>query len=788
MAMNNRANGRALIGLWIVGLIICVVVIARAEFTADLSAFLPRRPTPTQQILIDQLNDGVASRSLIIAIEGAPTENLVKLSQILGQSLRETSLFTTVQNGQGQDTQADQALLFNYRFLLSPAVNPQRMSTEGLRAAIQDSLLEVASSTGLYSKALLQRDPTGESLEVIKRVIPDTSMATSNGVWVNQKQTRALLLVQTKALGSDLDGQEIAQAAITNAFTQAKASSALDAKLLFSGPGLFATQSRDTIRSEAARLSTLGTILVLGLLYLIYRSFAALLLGALPVVSGALAGIAGVALGFGSVHAMTLGFGVTLIGEAVDYAIYLFVQHKPQHDSFSAQFWPTIRLGVLTSVAGFVTLLFSGFTGLAQLGLFTIAGITVAALVTRFVLPQLMPSSFRIHRPVKLGQLLAQSVTTLQRAKWPMIGVVVMAAAFLATNVNRLWGTELSDLSPVPAKMQQLDEQLRNELGATEAGALIVIKAASQESALQLCEAVSTQLDQQISQQKLRSYEAACKFLPSQKTQLARQASLPDAASLQTRLEAALLGLPLKADKLSEFVTDVTSAKTQPLLTPANFSGTAMSLGLQALLSESGRKANLANGSPWTALISLRPVDGQALPIAALRADLPKSVHVLEIKSEADQMYRSYFDEAKTLTLAGLAAIIFLLVFFLRSTKRVLRVIVPLIAAVILVAAGIFSINGNLSLLHLIGLLLVVAVGSNYALFFDQKQTPDPTSVTDYHNMLSSLLFANLTTVVGFGLLAFSKVPVMSAIGVAVGPGALLALLLSAVFSQKNTA
>ena len=51
-----------------------------------------------------------------------------------------------------------------------------------------------------------------------------------------------------------------------------------------------------------------------------------LLLGLLPIASGALAGIAAVSLAFGFVHGITLGFGVTLIGESLDYAIYLFTQ------------------------------------------------------------------------------------------------------------------------------------------------------------------------------------------------------------------------------------------------------------------------------------------------------------------------------------------------------------------------------------------------------------------------------------------------------------------------------
>jgi predicted exporter len=36
-----------------------------------------------------------------------------------------------------------------------------------------------------------------------------------------------------------------------------------------------------------------------------------------------------VSLGFGSVHGITLGFRCDVIGEGVDYAIYLFTQTEP---------------------------------------------------------------------------------------------------------------------------------------------------------------------------------------------------------------------------------------------------------------------------------------------------------------------------------------------------------------------------------------------------------------------------------------------------------------------------
>ena len=49
-----------------------------------------------------------------------------------------------------------------------------------------------------------------------------------------------------------------------------------------------------------------------------------------------------------------------------------------------------------------------------------------------------------------------------------------------------------------------------------------------------------------------------------------------------------------------------------------------------------------------------------------------------------------------------------------------------------------------------------------------------------------SLLFANATTLIGFGLLAFSSVPVLHDIGLTVGVGAFLALVFSAILGRRD--
>ena len=192
----------------------------------------------------------------------------------------------------------------------------------------------------------------------------------------------------------------------------------------------------------------------------------------------------------------------------------------------------------------------------------------------------------------------------------------------------------------------------------------------------------------------------------------------------------------------------------------------------------------------WSALLALQPGPTE-LGAERLRAALQglSGLEVVDIGLELNSLYGSYLHEAFLQALLGALAVLLLLAFYLRSLPRLFAVCLPLALAVLLTLAGLALLDVALGILHLVGLLLVVAVGSNYALFFDQIQNAparnaagDPAPVSD--DTLASLLLANLTTVASFGLIALSDIPALSAIGRVVAPGALLALLLAAACSR----
>jgi predicted exporter len=660
---------------------------------------------------------------------------------------------------------------------------------------------------------LVPHDPTGETLRIVDRLSRIPTPQLEDGVWASGDGKRALLVVQTAAPGSDTDAQEHAIGAVQAAFDTAVrdvGASAESLELRQSGPGVFAVASRAGIERAAVRLSIASSALIVLILLAVYRSLAALLLGLLPVATGALVGIAAVALIFGAVHGITLGFGVTLIGESVDYSIYFFIQSVHGADgaaSWQRQLWPTLRLGMLTSVCGFASLLPSGFPGLAQLGAYSIGGLLAAAAVTRFVLPELAPRRFAIRDLAPLGARVSAWMEPARRARGRVPWALAVALAGVALGVlvlarGTLWNRELSRLSPPSPAQQRIDAELRADLGAPDSLDLVVVSGASLEAVLRGAERTALALAPLTDAHVIGGLDSPSNYLPSLATQAARRDSLPPAEALRENLDRAARSLGLDSRALTPFLEDVESARHAALLRPPDLSGTSLAAGLDALLMHSGGR--------WSALLPLRAAPGSEseIDLAPVRAALAAaglvahaangeattagadadanagsdsaSIHVLDLKRESDALYDEYLHEAMRLSLAGFGAIVVLLCVALRSPGRAALVLAPLVLAVLTVAAVLALCGVELTILHLVGMLLIVAVGSNYALFFDRREGGGGGPLT-----VASLLIANLCTVIGFGLLSFSGVPVLEALGTTVAPGAFLALLYAALLIRR---
>ena len=760
-------RSRAALGLWLAALALAAWQIAHTRFVADMSSFLPLDPTPEQRVLVDQLRDGAISRVILVGIEGGDAKGRAAVSNALAKSLVASPQIVGASNGANATFDRERELLLAHRYLLSPKVTPERFSVEGLRAAVADTIDLLASQAGMLVKPLVTRDPTGELVAVVENLRPPQSPPMTEGVWSSQDGARALLVVRTRAAGSDTDAQARVMAAIEQQFVEAvRTSKAGGMGLVMTGPGVYSVKARAMIQGDVERLALASLAVVAGLLLFVYRSPLALGLGMLPVLSGAIAGVAAVSLGFGGVHGITLGFGTTLIGEAVDYSIYLFVQRdRERSDDWITGFWPTVRLGVLTSISGFAALIFSGVAGLAQLGVYSIAGLVAAALVTRFVMPSLLPESFRIRDISGFGARLLDAASGVRHGPWIVAALAAAAIAVLATQRSELWDMRIESLNPISREDRRLDAQLREALGATDARHVIAVRGSDMEAALTAAERMGEQLDALASAGRIGGYESPTRFLPSAAAQRRRLESLPATQELRPRLREALRELPLRPERLEPFIADVERARSGGIITRERIANSALDEALDGLLFRD-------SAGHWNAMIGLRrPIDVPAVRAAIAASGVPGAV-LLDVRAELDNLYSGYFERALAASAVGLAAIVVLLFIALRSPARVARVMAPLLAGVLVVAAAHALAGVRMSLLHLVGLLLVVAVGSNYALFFDKG----PNART-----LASLALANATTVATFAILSLSRIPVLNAIGSTVALGAFATLVFAAL-------
>ena len=764
-------------GAWLLGVVVCGVIVARATIVTDITAFLPGPATHEQAMLAEQLRDGVAARVILIGIEAAAAEQVqaaAQRSQQIAATLRADPRFAFVANGDPAMFMAERDQLFDARYLLSPNVSPQRFSVEGLRAAAAELEALLRSSAAPLIKPTAARDLTGELLNVAAVLKPARAPISVHGVWFDSTGRTALLLATTRAPGFDVDAQAEAVAVIHAAFGAANNQDAL--QLHLTGPGVFAVESRRAIQHDARRLTLIATILVSGLLLVVLRSPRFLLWAALPTATGALAGLAAVAAAFGSIHGITLGFGLTLIGEAVDYAVYVQVQRQRGdnpylwRDEKNAVLWRGLWLAMLTSSAGFVAMMLSGFAGLMQLGLMSIVGIAVAASVARFCLPAVL-------RPLDASRLarfapLARFSMQAPRLRVALVLIGAASVLLLVTRGERLWNDQLAAISPLARGSGELDARLRSDTGLGDLRFVLAVEGATKDEAIARAEALHGRLDALKSRGALAGFDSPAALVPSVATQQARRAALPDAATLRGRLNQALADSALRAEAFEPFIADVQRAR-ELSIEPDYYAGIALGQRVAAQLVE--RKVR--TGSDAVVLITLAGVEDGAAVAAEVRGASGASLIDL---TNVQSLVADYRARAAWAALGGGGLIVLILAVQLRNLRATARIALSVAVSITITAASLVLIEGALTLFHLVALLLAAGVGTNYALFIGMPRDDRPLeSATEALPVTLSVTLAAGTTLIAFATLAASTTPVLHMIGVTVAIGATIAWVVS---------
>ena len=124
------------------------------------------------------------------------------------------------------------------------------------------------------------------------------------------------------------------------------------------------------------------------------RSLRSIWVFLIPLAVLAVSGVAVLAV-YGSVSAITVGFGAVLLGITVDFGLHVYYALRSGEappEQTVAEVARPVLFGALTTIGAFAVLLFSDLPGQRQLAVFSIAGLIAALALALLVLPHLLRS------------------------------------------------------------------------------------------------------------------------------------------------------------------------------------------------------------------------------------------------------------------------------------------------------------------------------------------------------------------------------------------------------------
>ncbi|MDE2006243.1 MAG: MMPL family transporter, partial [Rhodospirillales bacterium] len=656
------------------------------------------------------------------------------------------------------------------RYLLSPATRADAFATPALHADMVRLLAGLRSSAAPVIEQFGLPDPTGAALALAKIWTGGAHIGTRDGVWFAADRPaarpRALILAELAGSGMDLGADARALGTVRAGFA---ALAPGGARLSLGGTAALSLAAEHAIRRDAEFLSLLSALGIAALLVWRFRSPLAIAAATVPLALGIGAAALLVGAIVGEVQGIALGFGMTMLGVGADYPVLLIGHRKPGEAPAAtlARIGRAFALAVATALLGLSGMIFAGFPVIAQLGLFALIGLLVAALATWLLLARLIVAAELAPRNFGDPRLLAR-IEKWRRLRPAGIALTALAGLYLLLHGGPHAARDFAALSPVPRAALAADVALRAEIGAPDAGQLGLIEAADAEAVLRKEEALAPVLAALRRRGAIAGAEYAAKLLPSRATQRARRSALPDDPTLAQRLEEAAAGLDFRPEAFAAFRADVARARTMHPLGPQDFAAPALAARLAPLL--------FRRGAHWYGLIAPTGVVDPAVVAGKLRE---AGVLYVDVAAETARIVgASTAGALRALAWGGLAALA-VLILGLRDARQVIAVAGSVLAALLVSVAALAALGMRVSLLQIVALQLAAGVGLDYALFFARRQL----DAEERARTLRTLLLCNAMTLLTFGLLATAATPLLRQIGQTVVIGAGAAIIMAFLFA-----
>jgi predicted exporter len=622
---------------------------------------------------------------------------------------------------------------------------------------VQQALRSAFTPAGLMQPLSLAQDPLGLLNNFLRAQVPSFGAARlDDSMLVIESDTASYVLVLAESGGSPFASsvQERVMPAIEAASVAARRAAPAAITILSSGAVQHAAAATQRATHEVATFGTIEAFAVLVLLWTIFGGVRPLILAIFTLTLAVIAAFTVVHFAFGTVHLLALVFGSSLIGSIIDYSIHFFADRFRDPGRWSpiatvSHVGPAILLGLTTTLIGYLVLAFMPFPGLKQIALFCMVGLIVGCGCVLCFYP-LFARSGRGRSP-RLGPRVGAALDRFLRLwRWTptRIGVATLVIGLAVFGLSRVQvQDDIRALQQSPPELLESEQHVRELLGSSVETRFFLVTGVSEQAVLNQERRLRNELDRLIEGRSLSSYQAVSTSLPSlahqQRTHELLQASVYASGGL---LERAMTALGFPAAAIDKRRQEFESA----------FSPLAPAEWLASPASQATRHLWLGQvGQRYATVVTL----GGIRDVSALQQitrDVPQ-VRLIDRVASTTEILSNYRQ-----ALSGLLALIYAVAGVILSVRFGLRaaprILLPSILATV-TTLGLFGWFGvPINLFTMLALWLVLGLGIDYGIFLRHGLDNRPTAIL-------SVTLSACTTLLAFGLLAFSATPFIRSIG-----------------------
>ncbi|WP_173497422.1 MMPL family transporter [Shewanella sp. ISTPL2] len=761
-----------------------------ARVQSDILAMLPHlQQDKLTERALNQVEATLADQ-VYIALVAKDETTAISAAKLLMQKL-ETDLVATGKNAaltdiRSADMQLGEALgqyYFPHRFKLLTAPQAEALATKDIGNLIEAATAQLYNAFSYANSNLLAQDPLLLFPANLLALAPSSKVRASQGILLANQGDNVAAVVMAKGRESAFNpNAQLAQMTALTLGLDAVKQSYPDITLLKAGALFHAIAATQTAKSEISILGLASLLGVIALVWLAFRSVMPLLLAIVTISSGLLLAVTFTLSVFGELHLLTLVFGTSLIGIAIDYSFHFYCERLSDTERSAqatvAYIFPTVTLAFITSALAYVGIGLAPFPGMQQVAIFCAAGLLGAYLTLILAYPQLagsrLPSG---SRPLALAGKYLANLTQLSNRLTTPLGMGMFALVIVVwclVGVTKLTvDDDIRHLQQSPASVTEPENKLRQLLSGGTDNQFLLVRAASEEALLQQLERVSPLLDAAIANQELGNYVSLSRYLPSHQRQ--DTAYRLQGEIYQTQIDTVLTNLGLDENLKPELQASYLAAKDQ-YIAPADFFKLEAGKQLAPLwLAPNGNATDYEalNDGGASAEHGAIVLLGGIQQIDALKARFAnvQSVQLIDKVADISAVMGHY--RLLTLKLLALALGIALLLFSLNFGIKKAAVVVAVPALAALLTLATLGLTGSpLSLFHALALILVFGIGIDYSLFFASAQNHGKA-------VMMAVFMSACSTLLAFGLLAFSQTQAIHYFGLTLSLGIGLTFLLS---------